>query len=52
LARLLDHLVVSAIDAPRRAPQQSSNYARTSFLYATRCGWSASGPFRRVRSSM
>jgi hypothetical protein len=28
------------------------DYTRTSFLYAIRCGWSASGPFRRLRSSM
>ena len=34
-------------DEPGRA-----DYARTSFLYATRCGWSASGPFRRFRSSI
>ena len=27
-------------------------YARTSFSYAIRCGWSASAPFRRFRSSM
>jgi len=31
---------------------RSTRYARTSFLYATRCGWSASGPFRRFRFSM
>ena len=30
----------------------SANYARTSFSYAIRCVWSASGPFRRFRSSM
>ena len=29
-----------------------ASYARTNFLYCTRCGWSASGPFRRFRSSM
>jgi hypothetical protein len=28
------------------------NYARTSFRYATRCGWSASIPFRFRRSSL
>ena len=28
----------------------SGSYARTSFLYCTRCGWSAS--FRRFRPSM
>ena len=39
---------------PRMAAPRSSGraYARTSFRYCTRCGWSASGPFRRFRSSM
>lgn len=32
--------------------QKPPDYPRTSFLYAMRCGWSASAPFRRLRSSM
>ena len=28
------------------------NYARTNLLYAIRCGWSASAPFRFFRSSI
>ena len=44
--------------APWRIPErmgegrQRSNYPRTNFLYAMRCGWSASAPFLRLRSSM
>jgi len=38
----------------RRAsrPARRGDYARTSFLYAIRRGWSASGPFRPFSSSM
>ena len=34
------------------APAKTRNCYLTNFLYFTRCGWSASGPFRRFRSSM
>ena len=46
-------------NAPARAVRDAGatwlsrcHYALTSALYLTRCGWSASGPFRRFRSSM
>src|SRR5215208_1743112 len=48
--------VLRALRVLRGSTEQTvlaeSAYARTSFLYATRCGWSASGPFRFFRSSM
>ena len=34
-----------------RVELRPQSYARTSFLYATRCGWSASGPCLRFGSS-
>jgi hypothetical protein len=54
----------TTVDARRMAPDCEAhpgssgaarvrpNYARTSFLNAIRCGWSASAPFRFFRSSM
>ena len=47
------HRVVARCPARRTdGGRRPRGYARTSFLYCTRCGWSASGPFRRFRSSM
>ncbi len=37
---------------PRSIRQQAEAYERTNFLYLIRVGMSASGPFRRFKSSM
>jgi len=41
------HMIGMPLSGKREDKRQ-----RTSFLYFTRCGWSASGPFRRFKSSM
>ena len=44
-------IVIAPVARARRTHSAAYDYARTSFLYAIRCGWSASGPFRLRRSS-
>ena len=44
-------IVIAPVVRARRTQSAAYDYARTNFSYAIRCGWSASGPFRRRRSS-